>query len=172
MIKDLKAGEKVLISGTIYTARDAAHIKFMELLKEGKDLPVDLEGQIIYYVGPTPTPPGKIIGSAGPTTSSRMDKMTPSLLEMGLKGIIGKGNRSKEVLDSLTNNKAVYFAALGGAGAILAKSVKSSEIVAFPELGTEAVRKLLVENFPAVVVIDIKGNNAYEEGPLQYKKQK
>lgn len=165
-ISNLIAGDIVLISGTIYTARDAAHKKLFDLIQKGKKLPIDLKNQVIYYVGPTPPRPGKIIGSAGPTTSSRMDKYTPSLLKLALKGMIGKGKRSLSVRDAIIKNKAVYFATYGGAGAYLSKKIKSSEIVAYEELGTEAIRKLEVEDFPAVVAIDSKGGviNEYFTG--------
>lgn len=165
-ICNLKAGDLVAISGTIFTARDAAHKKLFELIQQNKKLPIDLKNQIIYYVGPTPPRPGKVIGSAGPTTSSRMDKYTPTLLDLGLKGMIGKGKRSLAVRDAIIKNKAVYFATYGGAGAFLSKKIKSSEIVAYPELGTEAIRNLEVEDFPAVVAIDSKGGviNEYFTG--------
>lgn len=153
----LKAGDMVLISGTIYTARDAAHMKLYDLIQKGKKLPIDLKNQVIYYVGPTPARPNKVIGSAGPTTSSRMDKYTPALLNLGLKGMIGKGKRSLAVRDAIIKNKAVYFATYGGAGAFLSKKIKNSEIIAYPELGTEAIRRLEVVDFPAVVAIDSKG---------------
>lgn len=165
-IVTLKAGDIVLISGTLFTARDAAHKKLFDLIKKNIKLPLDLKNQIIYYVGPTPPRPGKVIGSAGPTTSSRMDKYTPALLDLGLKGMIGKGKRSLSVRDAIIKNKAVYFATYGGAGAFLSKKIKSSEIIAYPELGTEAIRKLEVEDFPAVVAIDSKGGvlNEYFTG--------
>lgn len=157
----LKTGDMVLITGTIYSARDAAHKKMMELLEEGKPLPFDPKGKMIYYLGPTPAREGQVIGSAGPTTSSRMDKYTPRLLELGLKGMIGKGRRSPEVIESIRKNKAVYFAAVGGAGALLSKCIKKSKVIAFEELGTEAVREMEVENFPAIVAVDCTGKDIY-----------
>jgi len=167
-VKDLKAGDSVLISGTIYTARDAAHKRLIELLDKGEKLPIDIENSIIYYVGPSPTKPSQVIGSAGPTTSYRMDSYTPRLLDLGLKGMLGKGLRSTEVIESMKKNKAVYFAAIGGAAAYMAKCIKKCELVAYEDLGSEAVRKLEVENLPAVVVIDCEGNNLYEIGRKQY----
>lgn len=161
-VRELKAGDYVYLSGIIYTARDAAHKRMFESMSEGKDIPFDLTNNVIYYLGPTPAREGQVIGSAGPTTSSRMDKYTPLLLEYGLKGMIGKGKRSKEVIDSMVKNCAVYFAAVGGAGALLSKCIKESEVIAYDDLGTEAIRKLRVENFPAIVVIDCNGNNLYE----------
>ncbi len=167
-VKELKAGDSVLISGIIYTARDAAHKRLVELLDKGEKLPVDVENSIIYYVGPTPAKPGQPIGSAGPTTSYRMDSYAPRLLEIGLKGMIGKGLRSKEVVESMKKNKAVYFAAIGGAAALMGKSIKSAEIVAYEDLGSEAIRRLEVEDLPVVVVIDSEGNNLYEMGQKEY----
>ncbi|WP_264739024.1 Fe-S-containing hydro-lyase [Cytobacillus firmus] len=167
----LKAGDRVLISGTIYTARDAAHKRMSEALQKGEDLPFNIKGQTIYYVGPTPAKPGQIIGSAGPTTSGRMDKYTPSLLDRGLKGMIGKGYRSQEVIDSMKKNKAVYFAAIGGSGALIARSIKSMEVIAYEDLGPEAIYKLTVENFPAVVIIDSKGTDWYQVGKEQFNQQ-
>ncbi|EWG10281.1 Fe-S-containing hydro-lyase [Cytobacillus firmus] len=167
----LKAGDRVLISGTIYTARDAAHKRMSEALQKGEDLPFNIKGQTIYYVGPTPAKPGQIIGSAGPTTSGRMDKYTPSLLDRGLKGMIGKGYRSQEVIDSMKKNKAVYFAAIGGSGALIARSIKSMEVIAYEDLGPEAIYKLTVENFPAVVIIDSEGTDWYQVGKEQFKQQ-
>jgi fumarate hydratase subunit beta len=166
--KKLKAGDKVLISGTIYTARDAAHKRLINLMGEGKELPFDVENQIIYYVGPTPSKPGRVIGSAGPTTSYRMDSFAPALLDAGLKGMIGKGMRNEEVIEAIKRNKAVYFAAIGGAAALIAKSIIKAEIIAYEDLGSEAVRKLEVKDFPAVVVIDTDGNNLYENGRETY----
>ena len=160
--KKLHAGDFVFITGTIYTARDAAHKRMYEAIKNGENLPVDMENNIIYYMGPSPAREGRVIGSAGPTTASRMDKYAPQLLDMGLKGIIGKGKRSKEVIDAIKRNNAVYFASIGGAGALLSKSIKKSTVIAYDDLGTEAIRKLEVENFPAIVVIDCDGNNLYE----------
>jgi fumarate hydratase subunit beta len=163
-IASLRAGDRVLISGTVYAARDAAHKRMYELLLKGEPLPIDLKGQVIYYVGPTPPKPGQVIGSAGPTTSGRMDKYTPALLERGLKGMIGKGYRSKEVKEAIVRHKAIYLAAVGGAGALIAKTIKSVEVVAYEDLGPEAIRKMVVENFPAVVINDIYGNDLYEQG--------
>lgn len=160
--KKLHAGDFVFITGTIYTARDAAHKRMYEAIKNGENLPVDMENDIIYYMGPSPAREGRVIGSAGPTTASRMDKYAPQLLDMGLKGMIGKGKRSKEVIDAIKKNNAVYFASIGGAGALLSKSIKKSTVIAYDDLGTEAIRKLEVENFPAIVVIDCDGNNLYE----------
>lgn len=161
-VKKLKAGDYVYITGTIYTARDAAHKRMYECLMQGKDIPIDLTHNIIYYLGPTPEREGQIIGSAGPTTSSRMDKYTPELLERGLKGMIGKGKRSSEVINAMVKNKAVYFAAVGGAGALLSKRIKKAKVIAYDDLGTEAIRELYVEDFPVIVVIDSDGNNLYE----------
>ena len=160
--KKLHAGDFVFITGTIYTARDAAHKRMYEAIKNGENLPVDMENNIIYYMGSSPAREGRVIGSAGPTTASRMDKYAPQLLDMGLKGMIGKGKRSKEVIDAIKRNNAVYFASIGGAGALLSKSIKKSTVIAYDDLGTEAIRKLEVENFPAIVVIDCDGNNLYE----------
>lgn len=164
----LKVGDKVLISGSIYTARDAAHKRLIELLNKKQDLPMEIKDQIIYYVGPTPAKPNKPIGSAGPTTSYRMDSYTPKLLDIGLRGMIGKGLRSKEVIDSMKKNKAVYFGAIGGAAALISKCIKKSDIIAYEDLGSEAIRKIQVENFPAIVIIDSLGNNLYEYGREQY----
>ena len=161
-VAGLKAGDYVYISGTIYSARDAAHKRMYEAMEEGKEIPIELTDNVIYYLGPTPAREGQVIGSAGPTTASRMDKYTPRLLDNGLKGMIGKGKRSKEVVDSIVRNKAVYFAAVGGAGALLSKCIKKSEVIAYDDLGTEAIRKMEVEDFPAIVVIDCEGNNLYE----------
>ncbi|MEK6726701.1 MAG: Fe-S-containing hydro-lyase [Deltaproteobacteria bacterium] len=162
-IADLKAGEQVLLSGIIYTARDAAHRRMIESLEKGEGLPIDINGQVIYYMGPTPAKPGKVIGSAGPTTSSRMDIYTPKLLDAGLKGMIGKGKRSTEVIESIKKYKAVYFAAAGGAGALLSKRIKKAELVAYGDLGPEAIYRLEVEDFPVIVVNDIYGKDLYEE---------
>ena len=167
---DLKSGDYVYITGTIYTARDAAHKRMFEAMLEGQNPPFSLENNIVYYLGPSPAKDGQVIGSAGPTTSSRMDKYTPLLLDNGLKGMIGKGKRSKEVIDSIKNNNAVYFAAVGGAGALLSKCIKKSEVIAYDDLGTEAIRKLEVENLPVVVVIDSQGNNLYETATKKYEK--
>ena len=158
----LQAGDYVYITGTIYTARDAAHLRMNETLDRGETLPISMENNIIYHMGPSPAREGRPIGSAGPTTASRMDKYAPRLLDLGLKGMIGKGKRSDAVKDAIIRNGAVYFAAVGGAGALLSKSILSSEVVAYDDLGTEAIRKLEVENFPVIVVIDAKGNNLYE----------
>lgn len=170
VIKDLKTGDMVEITGVIYTARDAAHKRLVDLIDRGEALPFDLDGAVIYYVGPTPPKPGAVIGSAGPTTSSRMDKYAPILIEKGLKGMIGKGQRSQYVRNAIVSNKAVYFASIGGAAALLSKHIKSSEIVAYEDLGPEAIRKLYVEDFPAIVVNDIYGGDLYEEGKKRYKK--
>lgn len=170
IIDDLKAGDKVLITGIIYSARDAAHKRLYEMIKKGEELPVDIKGQIIYYTGPCPAKPGTVIGSAGPTTSGRMDPYTPLLIEKGLKGMIGKGLRSKEVVDAIVTHKAVYFAAIGGAGALLADTIKKAEIVAFPELGPEAIYEFHAEDFPAIVVIDKDGNDLYKTGKENYRK--
>jgi fumarate hydratase subunit beta len=160
--EELEAGGYVYITGTIYSARDAAHLKMYETMQKGGSIPIELKDTIVYYLGPTPEREGQVIGSAGPTTSSRMDKYTPLLLDHGLKGMIGKGKRSKEVIDSMIKNKAVYFAAVGGAGALLSKKIKSSKVIAYDDLGTEAIREMYVEDFPVIVVIDSKGKNLYE----------
>lgn len=154
IVSELKAGDYVYLTGTVYTARDAAHKRLYEALQRGEDIPLELQNNIIYYLGPSPAREGQVIGSAGPTTSSRMDKYTPLLLEKGLKGMIGKGKRSDEVIESMHKNHAVYFAAIGGAGALLSKCIKKSEVIAYEDLGTEAIRKLEVENLPIIVVID------------------
>lgn len=167
-VKELKAGDSILLTGYIYTARDAAHKRLVELLEEGKELPVDIKDQVIYYVGPTPAKPGQPIGSAGPTTSYRMDAYTPVLLDRGLKGMIGKGLRGPDVVDSIIKNKSVYFAAIGGAAALTGKCVKSSELIAYEDLGSEAIRRLYVEDLPLIVVIDTEGNNYYEIGQREY----
>jgi len=169
VIKKLKAGDRVVITGVIYTGRDMAHKYMVEGHKKGEKLPFELKGQILYYTGPTPAPPGKPIGSAGPTTSYRMDQYTPALLELGLKGMIGKGPRGQEVKDAIGKFKAVYFAAIGGAGALISKTIRKAEVVAYPELGTEAVMRLEVENFPAIVVNDMHGEDLYRIGVEQYK---
>lgn len=169
-LEGLKAGDKVLLSGVIYTARDAAHARLVELLKKGEEIPFPLEGQVIYYVGPTPSKPGQVIGSAGPTTSYRMDPFAPLLLKHGLKGMIGKGARSEEVRESIKKFRAVYFAAVGGAAALISRSIKKAEIIAYPELGPEAIRKIEVLNFPVIVINDIYGNDLYEEGIRDYQK--
>lgn len=159
----LKAGDYVYLTGTIYTARDAAHKRMYEALKNGEELPFDVKNNTIYYMGPSPAREGRVIGSAGPTTASRMDKYAPSLLDLGLIGMIGKGKRNKAVHEAIVRNKAVYFAAVGGAGALLSKCITSSEIIAYDDLRTEAVRKLIVKDFPVIVVIDSKGRDLYEE---------
>lgn len=168
-VSDLKAGDYVYITGTIYTARDAAHKRIYEAMQKGEEIPFSLEDNIIYYLGPSPAREGQVIGSAGPTTSSRMDKYTPLLLENGLKGMIGKGKRSQEVIDSMHKNHAVYFAAIGGAGALLSKCIKESEVIAYEDLGTEAIRRLKVEDLPVIVVIDSDSKNMYEEA-LKWRK--
>ena len=165
----LQAGDYVYLTGTIYTARDAAHKRMYEALQQGKELPFDVEDNAIYYMGPSPAREGNIIGSAGPTTSSRMDKYTPALLDLGLKCMIGKGKRSEKVKESIVRNGAVYFAAVGGAGALLSRSVIESEVIAYDDLGTEAVRKLKVEAFPVIVVVDSRGNDLYETAVRKYK---
>lgn len=183
-IKDLKAGDYVYLTGILYSARDAAHKRMYDgimesgcLDKDGKELfesgilPLDITGNAFYYLGPTPAKPGQVIGSAGPTTSSRMDKYAPLLLDKGLLGMIGKGKRNREVIDAIVRNKAVYMAAVGGAGALLSKCIKESEVIAYDDLGTEAIRKMRVENFPVVVVIDSEGNNLYETAVEDYRKQ-
>lgn len=169
-ICQLYAGDMVYITGTIYTARDAAHKRLYDAICSGKSIPLDLKDNILYYLGPSPAKEGQVIGSAGPTTSSRMDKYTPLLLQHGLKGMIGKGKRSPQVIDSMKENGAVYFAAIGGAGALLSKCIKKAEMIAYEDLGTEAIRKLEVENLPVIVVIDHKGNNLYETAIEKYKK--
>jgi len=168
-VEKLRVGDRVLISGIIYTGRDAAHKRLFDLLKQGKDLPFDIQGQIIYYVGPTPAKPGQAFGSAGPTTSYRMDAYSPTLMERGLKGMIGKGMRSDTVKEAMKKYKAVYFAATGGAGALLAKRVKKAEVVAYEDLGPEAIRKLEVEDLPVIVVNDVRGNDLYVEGEKKYR---
>ena len=170
-VEKLKSGDRVLISGIVYTGRDAAHKRLFDLLKAGKDLPFDLKGQIIYYVGPAPAKPGQVLGSAGPTTSYRMDAYAPALIEKGLKGMIGKGMRSEAVKEAMKKYKAVYFAATGGAGALLAKRVKKAEIVAYEDLGPEAIRRLEVEDLPVIVVNDMKGNDLYIEGRKGYRRE-
>ncbi len=167
----LHAGDYVYISGTIYTARDAAHKRMSETLLRGEALPMEIKENLIYYMGPSPAREGRPIGSAGPTTASRMDKYAPALLDLGLGGMIGKGKRSKEVTDAIVRNGAVYFAAVGGAGALLSKSVLSSEVIAYDDLGAEAIRKLAVKNFPVIVVIDSQGNNLYETAVTKYRKE-
>ncbi len=166
----LKAGDYVYISGTVYTARDAAHKRMQEALETGETLPLELSGNVIYYMGPSPAREGRPIGSAGPTTASRMDKYAPKLLDLGLTGMIGKGKRSQAVRDAIVRNQSVYFAAVGGAGALLSKAITKSEVIAYDDLGTEAIRKLEVVNFPVIVVIDAQGNNLYETAIKQYQK--
>ena len=168
-IKTLRAGDYVYITGTIYSARDAAHLRMYEAMQKGEKVPMPLENQVIYYMGPSPAREGRPIGSAGPTTSSRMDKYAPLLLDNGLKGMIGKGKRSDAVKEAIVRNSCVYFAAVGGAGALLSKAIKSSEVIAYDDLGTEAIRKMKVENFPAIVVIDKDGNSLYEEVVKTYR---
>ena len=168
--RSLHAGDYVYITGTIYTARGAAHKRMDEALSNGENLPINIENQVIYYMGPSPAREGRPIGSAGPTTASRMDKYAPRLLDLGLSAMIGKGKRSKEVLDAVVRNESVYFAAVGGAGALLSKCIKSSEVVAYDDLGTEAIRKLEVENFPVIVVADCEGNNLYETAIKEYQR--
>ena len=170
-VERLNIGDKVLLSGVLYTGRDAAHKRLFDLIADGKELPIDIQGQVIYYVGPTPAKPGKPIGSAGPTTSYRMDSFAPKLIELGLKGMIGKGNRSQAVIDAMMQYKAVYFGATGGAGALIAKRIKKAEIVAYPDLGPEAIRRLEVEDFPVTVVNDTKGNDLYVEGIKRYAQE-
>lgn len=167
-ILELKIGDSVYITGTIYAARDAAHKRMYEAFQAGKGLPIEIKNNIIYYMGPSPAREGRPIGSAGPTTASRMDKYTPALLDLGMGGMIAKGKRSLAVLDSIVKNQSVYFAAIGGAGALLSKAIKSSEVVAYDDLGTEAIRKLEVEDFPVIVVIDSQGNNLYETASKKF----
>lgn len=169
-IKILKAGDSVLLTGSIITGRDAAHKRLYELIQKGEKLPVDIKGELIYYVGPAPAKPGYAVGPAGPTSSYRMDKYAPSLLDLGLKGMIGKGARNKEVVDAIVRNKGVYLVAIGGAAALIAKSIKSEEILCYEDLGTEAVRRYEVEDFPCIVAIDSNGNNVYETEPPKYRK--
>ncbi len=167
---ELRAGDYIYLSGTIYTARDAAHKRMIETLDHGEELPIDLKDAVIYYMGPSPAREGQVIGSAGPTTAGRMDKYAPRLLDLGQKGMIGKGKRSDEVIRAVMRNHAVYFAAVGGAGAMIARCIKKSEIVCYEDLGTEAIRKLEVENFPMIVVIDSFGNNLYETAVKEYRR--
>ena len=169
-LRSLRAGDRVLISGEVYTARDAAHKRIFELLRQGEELPIDLRGQVIYYVGPTPARPGKPIGAAGPTTAGRMDAYAPSLIAYGVKGMIGKGFRNEEVKEAMRRYGALYFAATGGAGALLAKCVKSAEVVAYEDLGTEAIRRLIVDDLPVYVVNDIYGGDLYEDGIAKYRR--
>lgn len=169
VIYALNAGDRVLLNGIIYTGRDAAHKRLAKFIEKGKELPMDIKNQTIYYVGPCPAKPGQVIGSAGPTTSGRMDVYAPLLMEHGLKGMIGKGIRSKQVVDAIIKYNCAYFAAIGGAGALLAEAINEAEVIAFPELGTEAIYKLKVENFPVTVIIDSKGNDLYKLGKEKYK---
>ncbi len=169
--KELKSGDYVYLTGIIYTARDAAHKRMFEALEQGKELPFDIRNNIIYYMGPSPAREGRPIGSAGPTTASRMDKYAPALLDLGQRGMIGKGKRTKAVLEAIVRNNAVYFAAVGGAGALLSKAIVSSEIIAYDDLGTEAIRKLEVKDFPVIVVIDSEGNNLYETAIEAYREE-
>lgn len=168
VIQTLHAGDYVYLTGTVYTARDAAHQRMQETLRRGEQLPFDLRGNVIYYMGPSPARPGRIIGSAGPTTASRMDKYTPELLDLGLKGMIGKGKRSAAVKEAVVRNGAVYFAAVGGAGALLSRAITASQVIAYDDLGTEAIRKLEVRDFPVIVVIDADGNDLYETAIAEY----
>jgi len=168
-IKGLRAGDDVALNGVIYVARDTAHKKFVETMDKGEPLPFDIKGQTIYYMGPSPARPGQVIGSAGPTTSGRMDSYSVRLMEEGLKGMIGKGNRTKAVKEAMKKYRAVYFAAIGGAGAMLARGIKKSEVIAYEELGAEAVRRLEVEDFPVTVINDIYGNDLYEQGKAKYR---
>jgi fumarate hydratase subunit beta len=168
-ITKMKAGDKVYITGYLYTGRDSAHKKLIELVEAGESLPIDVKGQFIYYVGPTPARPGKPIGSAGPTTSYRMDSFAPTLHELGLKGTIGKGSRNEEVKESLKKYKAVYCAAVGGAGALISKSIEEADVIAYPELGPEAIRRVKVKDFPCIVINDMYGGDLYEEGKKAYR---
>ena len=170
-VQKLKSGDYVYLTGTIYTARDAAHKRMKETLDQNKSFPFEIKGSMIYYMGPSPAREGRPIGSAGPTTSSRMDRYTPQLLDLGMVGMIGKGRRSKEVIEAVVRNKAVYFAAVGGAGAILSKRIISSEVVAYEDLGTEAIRKLEVEEFPVIVVVDSQGNDLYEKAEEEFREE-
>lgn len=167
-IKNLKAGDSVLLTGTMITGRDAAHKRLFELIEKGEELPVSIDGELIYYVGPAPAKPGYAVGPAGPTSSYRMDKYAPALLDRGLKGMIGKGARSQPVIDAIVRNRAVYLVAIGGAAALIAKSIKKEEILCYDDLGTEAVRRYTVEDFPCIVAIDSEGNNVYETEPKKY----
>ncbi|WP_294154945.1 Fe-S-containing hydro-lyase [uncultured Clostridium sp.] len=167
-VKNLKVGDSILLSGVIYSARDAAHKRLIDLLDEGKELPMNIKDETIYYVGPSPAKPGNVIGSAGPTTSYRMDAYAPRLMNLGLKGMIGKGARNKEVIDSIVRNNGVYFGAIGGAAALIAKSIVKSEVIAYEDLGAEAIRRMEVKDMPLVVIIDSKGNNLYELGQKEY----
>jgi fumarate hydratase subunit beta len=169
VVAKMRAGDRVFITGYLLCGRDSAHKKLVDLIKEGKELPIDIKGQLIYYVGPTPARPGKAIGSAGPTTSYRMDSYAPILHSLGLKGSIGKGSRSKEVKEAMKKYKAVYLASVGGAGALISKSIESSDVIAYPELGPEAIRRVKVKDFPCIVINDIYGGDLYEEGKKKYR---
>lgn len=171
VVEKLRAGEQVFISGMIYSARDAAHKRLIEALDRGEELPFDIRGQTIYYMGPSPAKPGEVIGAAGPTTSGRMDVYSPRLMAAGLKGMIGKGTRSQEVKEAIKKHKAVYLAAIGGAGALISKTIKKAEVAAYEDLGPEAIRRLEVENFPTIVVNDAQGGDLYEEGKAKYSKK-
>jgi len=171
VVNSLRSGDRVLISGWVYTARDAAHKRMDDLIKRGLDLPFDIGGQVIYYVGPSPAKPGRIIGSAGPTTASRMDTYAPALIAMGLKGMIGKGARASEVIQAMIQHKAVYFGAVGGAAALLARSIKEVEMIAYEDLGPEAIRRLKLADFPAIVINDVEGNDLYLEGVRAYRQK-
>ena len=171
-VLDLKAGESVLLSGTMLTGRDAAHKRLYELIERGEELPVDIKGELIYYVGPAPAKPGYAVGPAGPTSSYRMDKYAQALMDLGLRGMIGKGARSQEVIDAIIRNKGVYFACIGGAAALIAKSIKREELLCYEDLGTEAVRRYTVEDFPCIVAIDCRGNNVYEDGVKRYSEER
>jgi fumarate hydratase subunit beta len=170
VVEKLNIGDKVLITGKIYTARDLAHKRLIDLVEKGEELPFDIKGAVIYYVGPSPTPPGKAIGSAGPTTSYRMDAYSPALLELGLKAMIGKGMRSQEVKDAIVKHKGAYLASTGGAAALIARAITQAEVIAYDDLGPEAIRELTVEDFPAVVINDCKGGDLYEEGRKKYER--
>ena len=170
-VKTLRAGDVVRITGPVYTARDAAHKRMTEALAAGKPLPFDITGQVVYYVGPSPTKPGEVVGSAGPTTSGRMDKYTPTLIEKGMRGMIGKGSRSKEVIEACVKYGAVYFVAVGGAAAVISQSIKGEEMIAYEDLGPEAIRRYEVEDFPAIVCIDAEGNDFYKVGIAKYRKE-
>ncbi len=171
VVDSLRSGDRVLLSGWVYTARDAAHKRMNDLLQRGLPLPFDIRGQVIYYVGPSPAKPGRIIGSAGPTTASRMDTYAPALIAMGLKGMIGKGARSSEVIQAMVQHKAVYFGAVGGAAALLSRSIKAVEMVAYEDLGPEAIRRLKLDDFPVIVINDVEGNDLYQEGVRAYRQK-
>ena len=171
-IKDLNAGDNILLSGVIYAARDAAHNRLIELIDKNQSIPIKLKGETIYYVGPTPAKEGRVIGSAGPTTSYRMDSYTPKLLDLGLKGMIGKGLRNENVINSIIKNKAIYFGAIGGAAALISKTIVEQEIIAYEDLGAEALRKIKVKDMPLIIIIDTKGKNLYEEGKREYLSSK